>query len=244
MTPDLSAGAALLMDAETGGVLWEKNGRRQVAPASTTKLMTAILAVEYAATGEGGEALGRFPLLELVERMLLSSSNGAAAAIAEGIAGSSARFVRRMNEKAAQIGAVDTHFRNPHGLDQKGHLSTPQDIALMARCALSYPLLADIVRSRERWVGGERLRNTNRLLWLYPWADGVKTGTTPHAGRCLVASATGSGERGRERLITAIFEARNRWQDSIRLLEYGFLLLGAPSLPQQQPSAHQQKPCP
>ncbi|MHB9145977.1 MAG: D-alanyl-D-alanine carboxypeptidase family protein [Symbiobacteriia bacterium] len=234
------ADAAMLMDGRTGQVLWEKNGRRRMAPASTTKVMTAILAIERGnldrvtpvsrrAASVAGSSMGlrtgaRYTLRELLDGLLLRSGNDAATAIAEQVGGSVEDFVRLMNEKAIDLGAVNTHFENPHGLDSPGHYTTVEDMALMTRYAMRLTLFAEIVGSKERSVepedkqGEQLLRNTNRLLWLYTWADGVKTGTTGRAGKCLVASATRDGQR----LIAVVFRSSDRWQDAIRLLEYGY----------------------
>jgi len=236
----VSSAAALVMD-EIGSVLWQRHGRRRMAPASTTKIMTAVLALELGklddlvvvsrrAAARRGSRLGlreheRYRLEDLLVGMLMRSGNDAAIAIAEHIAGTVEGFVRLMNEKAAGLGAKDTHFVTPHGLDRPGHYTTAEDMALMARHAMANPVFAEVVGSKERVVGPEgrhgrekRLRNTNKLLWRYAWTDGVKTGTTPRAGRCLVASATRDGRR----LIAVVFHSANRWQDAVRLLNYGF----------------------
>lgn len=240
MEPRVTAAAALLVDGD-GAVLWQRHARRRMAPASTTKIMTAVLALELgrlddlvvvsrrAATGRGSR-LGlrereRYRLEDLLVGMLVRSGNDAAVAVAEHIAGTVEGFVRLMNEKAAGLGAKDTHFVTPHGLDRPGHYTTAADMALMAHHAMAHPAFAEIVGSRERVVAPEGgngreklLRNTNKLLWRYAWADGVKTGTTPRAGRCLIASATRDGHR----LIAVVFRSANRWQDAVRLLNYGF----------------------
>ncbi|MCL5677427.1 MAG: D-alanyl-D-alanine carboxypeptidase [Firmicutes bacterium] len=238
--PRILADAALLMDGRTGKVLLDKNGRRKMAPASTTKVMTAIVAIEQGNLGDvvevsrraaslPGSTMGlragtHYTLRELLDGLLLRSGNDAAVAIAEHVAGTVDDFVAKMNEKAIDIGAVSTHFTNPHGLDNPDHYTTVEDMALMTRYAMKLPLFAEIVSSKERSVepedkkGEQLLRNTNKLLWLYSWADGVKTGTTGRAGRCLVASATRDGQR----LIAVVFRSSDRWQDAIRLLEFGY----------------------
>lgn len=238
--PKILADAALLMDGRTGQVLWEKNGRRRMAPASTTKVMTAILAIERGdleqvvtvsrrAASVAGSSMGlrtgnRYTLSELLQGLLMRSGNDAATAIAEQVGGSVEDFVRLMNEKAIDLGAVNTHFENPHGLDSPGHYTTVEDMALMTRYAMRLPLFAEIVSSKERTVepedrkGQQLLQNTNRLLWTYTWADGVKTGTTGRAGKCLVASATRDGQR----LIAVVFRSSDRWGDATRLLDYGY----------------------
>jgi len=241
--PDITARGAVLLDAKTGQLLFEKNGHLRSAPASTTKIMTAILAVESGRLDEvvqisvrsaatRGSSMYLYPgqkitLRELVTGLLLRSGNDAAVAIAEYLAGSVDNFVEQMNRKALLLGAVDTHFRNPHGLSAAGHHSTAYDLALLARYALTNPIFAEIVSTREtsiEWLdrkGREHdvnLRNTNKLLWMLEEADGVKTGTTNEAGPCLVSSAT----RGNQKLIAVVLHDHSRWYDSMKLLKYGF----------------------
>jgi serine-type D-Ala-D-Ala carboxypeptidase (penicillin-binding protein 5/6) len=241
--PEVKARGAVLIDAKTGQLLFEKSSRLRSAPASTTKIMTAILAVESGRLDEIVQISGlaaatrgssmylypgqKLPLRELVTGLLLRSGNDAAVAIAEQLAGSVENFVDQMNRKALLIGATDTHFRNPHGLSAAGHHSTAYDLALMARYALANPIFAEIVSTKEtniEWLdrkGRERdvnLRNTNKLLWMLEEADGVKTGTTSEAGPCLVSSAT----RGNQKLIAVVLHDSARWYDSMRLLKYGF----------------------
>lgn len=241
--PELKAQAAVLMDAKTGEILYEKNARTRNAPASTTKIMTAILAIESghlddtvsvsirAASTRGSSmhlyAGQTLTLRELVTGLMLRSGNDAAVAIAEHLAGSIDRFVEMMNHKALAIGAVNTHFRNPHGLSTPGHYSTAYDLAWMARYALNQPLFAEIVSTKEtniEWTDRRgrgkdvSLRNTNKLLWMFEEADGVKTGTTNEAGPCLVSSAT----RGSHKLIAVVLHDHSRWYDSMQILKYGF----------------------
>jgi len=241
--PRLQAQAAVLMDATTGVLLFDKNMHKRCAPASTTKILTAIIALESGrlheqaivssrAANTPGSSMHLYPgqkisVLELVWGLLLRSGNDAAVALAEHLAGSVEAFVSLMNEKAAQIGALNSHFANPHGLTAPGHFSTAYDLAILTRYALNNPLFAEIVRTKEiiiEWLdrsGQEKertLRNTNKLLWMFDDADGVKTGTTDAAGPCLVASAT----RGHQKLIAVVLNDRARWYDSMQLLKYGF----------------------
>lgn len=241
--PALKAQAAILLDAKTGQVLYDKNIHVRHAPASTTKMMTALLALESGRLGDrvkvspqaaatrgssmylyAGQAL---TLEELITGLMMRSGNDAAVAIAEHLSGSVDAFVEQMNKRAAAIGAVNTHFRNPHGLSVPGHYSTAFDLAWIARTALANPAFATIVSTKEisiEWQdrrGREKdvsLRNTNRLLWMLEEADGVKTGTTNEAGPCLVASAT----RGNHKLIAVVLHDHSRWYDSMQLLKYGF----------------------
>ncbi|XER09997.1 D-alanyl-D-alanine carboxypeptidase DacB [Sporomusa aerivorans] len=241
--PIMSAQGAILMDAKTGQVLYDRNIHKKLAPASTTKIMTAIIAIESGrldemtrvsahAASTGGSSLNLYPgqsitLRELVTGLLLRSGNDAAVAIAEHLAGSTDAFVDIMNQKAASLGAVHTHFRNPHGLSAPNHVSTAFDLAWIARYALTNPTFAQIVSTKEtniEWLdrkGGSQernLRNTNKLLWMLEDADGVKTGTTNAAGPCLVSSAT----RNNQKLIAVVLHDHSRWYDSMQLLKYGF----------------------
>ncbi|MGI5838311.1 MAG: D-alanyl-D-alanine carboxypeptidase family protein [bacterium] len=238
--PVVNTRAAILMDAATGMIIYQENAFARLPPASTTKIMTAVLALENgdmgaqvttsrrAANTEGssiwlqeGETL---TLQEMLYGMLLKSGNDASVAIAEHVAGQESEFVRRMNRRAREIGAFNTCFVNPNGLPAPGHYSTAYDLAVIARHALRDPRFAAIVKTEEThisWPGQpweRRLRTTNKLLTLFEGADGVKTGTTSEAGQCLVASAT----RANQQLIAVLLHSSNRWQDAVALLEYGF----------------------
>ncbi|MBP2652092.1 MAG: dacB 3 [Firmicutes bacterium] len=241
--PAVKANAAILMDAKTGQVLFEKSMDARNAPASTTKIMTAILAIEsgrleetakisvYAASTRGS-SMHLYPgqnisLAELVTGLLMRSGNDAAVAIAEYLAGSEDAFVEMMNKRAAELGATNTHFRNPHGLSAPGHYSSAHDLATLARYALTLPQFATIVSTRETQIewhdrrGRDRdvnLRNTNKLLWMLDDVDGIKTGTTNEAGPCLVSSAT----RDNQKLIAVVLNDSSRWYDSLQLLNFGF----------------------
>ncbi|HOV78716.1 MAG TPA: D-alanyl-D-alanine carboxypeptidase family protein [Bacillota bacterium] len=233
----MTAEAAVLMDDVTGQLLYEKNGRKKRPPASTTKIMTALLAVEggdlrqYVTISQNASSVGeasielrsgeKLTLEDLVYGAMLQSGNDACVAIAEHIAGTEQNFVLLMNQKAKMLGAVDTSFKNTNGLPQAGHYTTAADLAVITRYALRNQSLKKIVGTKGKSIGtqGERyLNNTNRLLWSYEWADGVKTGTTSEAGNCLVASATKEGRR----LISVVLNSEDRWSDSIKLLNYGF----------------------
>lgn len=241
--PALTAGAAVLMDSHTGDVLYSKNASQMLAPASTTKIMTAILAIESGRLQEnavisqnaaqtGGSTLQlkagqTYTVEDLLTGLLMRSGNDCAIAIAETIAGSTEAFVAQMNSKAAQLGALDTHFKNPHGLPDPEHRSTAYDLAWITRYALRMPVFSTIVNTRKASIDFQdtrgqqhdrELENTNKLLWLLPEADGVKTGTTSEAGPCLVSSATKNGWQ----LIAVILNDKKRWQDSQSLLTWGF----------------------
>jgi len=233
----ITADAAVLMDARTGQILYEKNARQKMPPASTTKIMTALLALEggdlqqivtvspnAASTGEASLDLRpgeKLTLEELIYGAMLESGNDACVAIAEHISGTEENFVLLMNQKAKMIGAEDTSFKNSNGLPAAGHCTTARDLAVITRYALRNDIFRKVVSTRGRAVGGEKCRylsNTNRLLWSYAWADGVKTGTTGEAGNCLVASATKDGRQ----LISVVLHSDDRWLDSVNLMEFGF----------------------
>ena len=238
--PVVYAHASVLMDAATGTVLYQQRAFERVAPASTTKIMTAVLALERGRLDDvvtvsrraayvGGSSMylqpgQQYTLEELILGMMLRSGNDAATAIAEHIGGSVDAFVALMNRKAVEVGATDTHFANPHGLDNESHYTTAYDLAVLARYAMRNRKFAEIVALREEKVAPEgageeqTLRNINRLLWYYQFADGVKTGLTDAAGRCVVASAT----RDSQPLIAVVMRSGDLWNDAIRLLDWGY----------------------
>lgn len=241
--PHVSSAAAVLVDAATGQILYARNPHQERDMASTTKVMTAVLALEmgdldetvtvspYAADTPGSSmhlrAGERYRLRDLLKGLMLVSGNDAATAIAEQIAGSEANFAILMNAKARQLGLDHTRFQNPHGLTEANHFASAYDLAQLTRYALTHPGFAALVCSGEDTACGaaadgspieKPLFNTNRLLFSYQWADGVKTGTTSAAGPCLVASATRYGQR----LIAVVLDSGDRWGDAVRLLDYGF----------------------
>ncbi|NLO89702.1 MAG: D-alanyl-D-alanine carboxypeptidase [Clostridia bacterium] len=237
------AEGAVLMDAESGRVLWAKNPHKRLFPASTTKILTAVLALEEGeldstvvvskeASETGGSSIWleegeRMTLEDLLYAVLLSSANDAAAAVAEHIGGTQENFVRMMNEKAKAIGAKETHFANPHGLHDEQHYTTAYDLALIARYAMTNSEFERIVATKKKvipWAGHEWSRlciNKNNLIRnpeLFPGADGIKTGYTTPAGHCLVASATRNGMR----LIAVVLDAPSATAEAVSLLDYGF----------------------
>lgn len=232
--PSLTAEAAILIENRTGTVLYAKNPHEPRAPASTTKILTALLALEMgrlddvatvsrkAASTPGSSARlytgQKIRLIDLLHGLLLSSGNDAAVAVAEHIAGSESAFVDLMNRRAAELGATNSRFQNPHGLDAPGHFSTAYDLALLSRLALVYPVFGEIVRKRTYEYDQGAWSNTNQLLWRFEEVEGIKTGTTSQAGYCLVAAASRDGMQ----LISVVLGSDDRWADSIRLLEYGF----------------------
>lgn len=226
----VSAESAILIENTTGTILFAKNEHVRRAPASTTKILTALLTLEnarlsdqitvsrYAASTPGSTARlyagQKLTVEEALYGMMLRSGNDAASALAEHISGSVAEFAKLMNARSQELGAMNSRWQNPHGLDKPGHFSTAFDLAMIARVALLYPKFAEIVGTKTygNW------NNTNRLLWSYAGADGVKTGTTSKAGHCLVAAASRDGRQ----LISVVLKSRDRWTDTTRLLDYGF----------------------
>lgn len=238
--PRLSAQAAVLIDARNGAILYEKNAFLQRDPASTTKIMTALLVIEHGHLGKivtvsrrsdntPGSSLHiqtnhRYTRLDLLRGMLLKSGNDASVALAESDSGTMERFVAKMNRKAQELGAFNTSYENTHGLTRSGHYSSAYDLALITRAALRLPIFREIVRSKAMDITEvsrhrtHTIHNTNQLLYGFPGADGVKTGTTDAAGRCLVASAT----RDHRQLIAVVLNSQSRWSDAGRLLQWGF----------------------
>lgn len=231
--PAVTAQAAIVSDVTSGQVLAEKNAHQRLAPASTTKIATALVALQQGQLEEQivipesalieGAQMGLSPgqvvtLEELLYGLLLPSGNDAAMAIAQHIGGSVDGFVAMMNQEAEALGLTDTHFANPHGLDAPDHYSSAYDLMVMARQALANPTFARIVSTPEYTFRGRRLTNRNELLGNYPGADGVKTGTTSTAGECLVASATRQGHQ----VLVVVLGSQDRYGDASTLLNYYF----------------------
>ncbi len=236
----ITARAALLADAASGKILWALNPHLRCYPASLTKIMTALLIMERgnledwvtvpkeaAFTGESSMALKegeRVQLRDLLNAILVRSANDACVAAAIHLAGSVEQFVVWMNEKAQELGMTNTHFVNPHGLHDPQHYTTANDLLLLTRAALSFPLFRQIVAQREIVIaptGKSALRhywNRNKLLTQYPGCDGVKTGYTVPAKRCFVASATRNGWQ----LIAIVLGSDDHFRDASILLDYGF----------------------
>jgi D-alanyl-D-alanine carboxypeptidase (penicillin-binding protein 5/6) len=232
--------AAVVVAAETGQVLGGVHAYRQMDPASLTKMLTAYIVIRAgdlnrpvtisarAVRVEGSKLRVRtgqvYTRLDLLRGLLLRSGNDAAVALAESEAGSVRRFAALMNRTARALGATNSHFVNPNGLTAPGHYSSAYDLAVIARAALRLPLFQHLVSLRQDTVQeltsgqAREIGNTNALLEAYPGADGVKTGTTAAAGRCLVASATRDGVQ----LIVVVLHSRDRWRDAADALDWGF----------------------
>lgn len=236
----ITAKSALLADAETGEVLWQFNPDLKCYPASLTKIMTAVIILERgnlddwvtiprdaAYTDGSSMALKegeRVQMRDLLNAILVRSANDACVAAAIHLAGSVDRFVDWMNEKARELGMNNTHFVNPHGLHDPQHYTTARDLLNLTRYALRNPTFRSIVSQREITIAPteksslRRYHNRNKLLELYPGCDGVKTGYTVPAGRCLVASATRDGWQ----LIAIVLGSQDHFCDCSVLLDYGF----------------------
>ena len=231
---DISATAAVLMDADTGQVLYEKNGDKRMLIASTTKIMTALVVLEQAGLDDTitvtqahmaeGSSMYLKPgetvrVEELLYGLLLCSGNDAALALTE-CAGGAAPFVALMNEKAAALGMAHTSFANPNGLDAEGHYSTARDMAVLAAAAMDDPTFRRLCSSRCVTIGSRTMENHNRLLRQVEGCVGLKTGYTKAAGRTLVSCA----ERNGCRLIVVTLRDGDDWADHAALYEYGFRL--------------------
>jgi serine-type D-Ala-D-Ala carboxypeptidase (penicillin-binding protein 5/6) len=238
--PSIGAEAAVVMVAKTRRVLFGQNSNTVMYPASTTKMMTLLLALEkgnldsvvtvspHAASCEesslGLKAGDQITLRELLFGMMIVSGNDAAEAVAEHIAGSIPDFVKMMNDRADTMGLKHTHFSNPHGLpDPVNHYSTAYDLAQIAATGMQNPVFAQIVSTTDYTVnfinrGPLKVSTTNKLLRTYPGANGVKTGYTEAAGDCLV----GGAKRRDVQLIAVVLNDDDRWTDVPKLLDYGF----------------------
>lgn len=233
----ITARYALVMDADTGQVLWQHDGYTEAPPASTTKILTALLALDIApperevtvssaaaAVGESSVGLlagERFALGELLDAALLKSANDACFAIAEGVAGTEPLFVRLMNLKADVLGAGAAHLANTNGLPADNHTMSAYDLAALARVAMQNVGFAERVGAQTAVMQGgsynRSLKNTNKLLAMNPYVTGVKTGTTNAAGACLVSAM----ERDGRSVIAVVLHSADRWGDSLRLLNFG-----------------------
>jgi len=243
--PKITAAAAILVDMDSGELLYSRNAEKRLPMASTTKIMTAMLALESLkldakvrvsarAEAEPGSKLwleaGEVLTVEqLMYALLVASANDAAVALAEAAAGSVSDFVKRMNEKAKELGLTNTHFANPNGLNDEKHFSSAKDLATLARYAMQNSVFRRIVGTRAYtipWPGNDtprKLKNGNVLLGQLGWVTGIKTGSTPYAHYCLVAS----GNKESVPLVAVVLGAANdktRWREATALFEYGMAL--------------------
>lgn len=230
----ISAEKAILLDAVSGRIIYEKNADSQSLIASTTKIMTALVVCEQCnvldrmripkeAVGIEGSSMylqeGEvLTIQELLYGLMLRSGNDAAVALAIYCGGTVEGFAELMNDKARMLGMDESHFVNPNGLDAPDHYSTARDLAILAAYAMDNPIFYKTVSTKSVQVGERYLTNHNKLLWRVEGADGVKTGYTKAAGRILVSSATRQGRR----LIAVTINAPDDWNDHSALLEEGF----------------------
>lgn len=240
--PAIAAQAAVVMDLKTGQVLYAKEPTKKMYPASTTKILTALVvlqkckldervkASQEAANTEGsaiwmkeGEELA---VGDALYALLLNSANDVALALAETVSGSVDGFVSLMNRTAKAYGAEDSHFNNPHGLPDENHYTTALDLAKITQAAMRYKVFREIVSTKTKTIKRESpealslLINHNKLLWRYDGANGVKTGYTTQAGQCLVATA----QRGERELVAVLLGngGGDIWNEAAQLLDYGF----------------------
>jgi hypothetical protein len=233
----ISAQYAVLLDEASGEVLWGRNAHGHVAPASLTKIITSLVALDrtnltdrvtvrvdsHSAYFADSTLMGLTPgetvsMETLLYGLMLPSGNDAAVAIAQYVAGSESAYVDLMNAKATELGLVDSHFVNAHGLDADGHYSSPYDLVMFARAGMRNPAFARIAGAKQYVADGYTLYNLNRLLSIYPKADGVKIGYTDNAGRAIVASATQDGHR----VYAALLRSNNPTPEAQALLEWAF----------------------
>lgn len=236
----ISASCAAVIDADSGRVLYEINGNTRAGMASTTKIMTALCALESSdlnsivtvsqnASGTEGSSIylengEKLTMSDLLYGLMLASGNDAAVAVAENVSGSVEKFVKLMNDTALDIGAYDSHFTNPHGLSDAEHYTTALDLAKITAHALKNPTFAEIVSTKVKnipWEGHEYSRhlvNHNKLLSMYDGCVGVKTGFTKATGRCLVTAV----ERDGMKLICVTLNAPDDWNDHQSLYDKTF----------------------
>lgn len=243
--PFVSAASAVAIDHESGAIIYDKDAHVRRAPASITKIVTSIVAIErgkpsdivtvrynaselYDSTLMGVNPNDKVSLEDLLYGLMLPSGNEAALAIANHVSGSKQAFVDQMNNKMKDLGLVNSHFVNPHGLDESGHYSSAYDMAMISRYGWRYPLFRQLSAAKshpvsvQRATTGQRdsydVYNLNKLLWNYAGVDGVKIGYTENAGRTIVATATKDGHR----VFVALLGSGDLWTDTPRVLDYVF----------------------
>ena len=246
-----NAKSAILIETSTGKILYEKDKDSKRSPASMTKIMTLLLAMEALenesikltdevyisknASSMGGtqifiEENTKIPLETLLKGIAIASANDAAVAVAEHIGGTKENFVKMMNEKAKSLGCKNTSFKNPHGLDEKNHYTTAYDLSLIAKELVKYDYALKLTSTYEDYINikGENhwLVNTNKLIRFYEGMDGLKTGYTDEAGYCL----TSTMKKNNMRLLGIVMKEdtkEHRTEDTISLMEYGFSMYGS-----------------
>lgn len=244
---DISAKSAILVDFNTGKVLYSKNENEPLAMASMTKVMSMLLIMEKIDDGSlkyddiveistesssmGGSQIflnpgDKYKVIDLLKGVAMASANDAVVALAEKTYGSKEHFIEAMNKKAESLGLKNTHFVNVHGLDEEGHYSSAYDMSVMARELLKHEKILDFTRVYEEYLtkpDGSQiwLVNTNKLVRFYDGVDGLKTGFTQNAGYCLTAT----GKKNNLRLISVVMgeeSIEKRSSDTVKLLNYGF----------------------
>ena len=239
--PNINSRIAVVYDRKTGNILYGKNENKKTAMASTTKIMTAIIVLEKGnlsetitvskkAAGTGGSRLGlkandKITMNDLLYGLMLKSGNDSAVAIAEAVGGNVEEFAQLMNNKAQELGLESTHFVTPHGLDNPEHYTTAYELAKLADYALKNEKFAQIVNTKNYTVTingySKNISNTNELLGYLQGVNGVKTGFTNNAGRCLVTSVN----RNNFEIISVVLQAdtkKFRTTDSIKIIEYAY----------------------
>ncbi len=232
----VSAECACVIDMSTGRVIYERNMDKQHTMASTTKIMTALVALENSnlndivtvsknAAGKEGTSLylkagQKVSMEDLLYGLMLQSGNDAAVAVAEGVSGSVEKFAEIMTERAKALGAKNTSFKNPNGLDEEGHFTTAYDLALITKEAMKNEKFSEIVSTKSKTIldGTQTVSNHNKMLRIYDGCIGVKTGFTKKSGRCLVSAA----KRGEVGIIAVTLNAPDDWNDHTNMLNYGF----------------------
>jgi len=244
--PGVGMAAGILLEVESGKILWAKDSTAVRPPASLTKVMTALVVLEKGRLDEtapitadarnapGGRTYAEegwtFTVRDLLWGLLLQSGNDSAIALAHKFSpdGTVGGFVKLMNDKAAALGATDTSFANPHGYDEAGHVSTARDLAIITAAAMSKPLFKEMVASKTRevpWGDGSThtFFNHNKLLYRYPGAIGVKTGFTSGAGHSLISAAQRDGST----LMTVVLGSPDHYGETTALFDWGYGNLGA-----------------
>lgn len=222
--PELTSDALLVYDVDADRILYSRNADQAYPPASLTKLMTALLVLESDSLSElveieaedlvGGATMGlvdgeNVTIRELLWGLLVPSGNDAAMAIARSIGGNVDGFVELMNQRAAELDLTSTQFKNPHGFDADEHVMSARDLLALSLRLMEYPLFQEIVQAEEVSVAGRLLQNTNEFLGFYPGVTGIKTGTTPLAGQCLVTLIDMDGRR----LLIVVLGSSDRYSD-------------------------------
>lgn len=233
---NINAKAYIALDSQSKVVLAGRNTEVIMPMASTTKILTALVTLKYGdldkiveispkASSIRGSVAGykkgeKISLKELLFGLMLRSGNDAAIAISEGVAGSEEEFVRLMNEYAASLGLIDSHFCSPHGLDSEEHYSTVYDLAILTAESKKHPLFHEIVSSKDiskdKYGFSRDYHNINKILWQLPNATGVKTGYTGGAGKCLVSSVDILGKE----VIIVVLNSPGRWKETIKINNY------------------------